>query len=139
MYAAHYDGLVHTLHSHSEQKEPRYFYVTWKIYKNSTESCDFGLVVLFRARRRDRESSCGIKIFQGITDITIFWWLDSSTQNLLRLICTPQLDLENQFLKWAPLHFRLRILRYTIVVEALRAHSKDEAICNTTSSSGPLF
>lgn len=139
MNAAHYDSLVHTLHGHSEQKESSYFNVTWKIDENFTQSCNFRLVVLFRAWWRDCQSTCLLEIFEGIADIAILRWLDSSTQNLLRFICSPQLDLENEFLKRAPLHFRLRILRYTIVVEALRAHSKDEAICNTTSSSCPLF
>lgn len=139
MDATHDDGLMHAFQGHAKQEESSDLDIAWKIHKDLAESCDLWLEVFICKGWRNGQSSCRLEILNSIADVSELWRLDSSTKNMLWFIAAPKLHLEDELLQRTPLHFWLRVLRNSVLVERLGAHSEDKAIGDSACSTCSLL
>ena len=93
--ATHDDGLMHAFQSHTKKEKTGNLYVARKVHKYLAKSCDLWLVVCLGEGRTHSHCTSCLKVFDGIANVSIFRRLDCSSENLLRLIASPQLNLEN--------------------------------------------
>ena len=69
--------------------------------------------------RWNRQCSGLLQVLDRIEDVSQLGRLDGTSKDLIRFILVPELDLQDELLKWASLHLRLRILWHAIVIELL--------------------
>lgn len=143
------DCLLHALESHSKKENASDLQSHGQVDEDFAECCDLRLVFLgliahgntFRSqdRRWDSEGTGLLQVLNCIVDVSQFRWLDSPTQDLIRLIPVPQLDLKDELFERAALHLRLRVLWHEVFEELFRAESEDETLGDTTCTPHPLF